>query len=301
MLWHIAGKLGYTIREIEMAPIKTYGQDIRELPYLTDLPYTTLNLPTELGVGLRFFSLKGNKNYHPFVLALSKVGRESQEEDVFKLLKKYSDLISIKSPNEMLGSCAGEEFFPKQDHPYSFTYPWSILKPFEVKEKREAYDLTENKRFGLKTGDSLDLAGTSDEKVKIETERLMQIFHRIKTNGFKPQFPDSLGCFVLINGENYKWFVQGGQHRAAVLSALGYEKIPVHVRQIIRREEVVYWPHVLSGLFSQEKALKVFDEMFQTKTPPVAKAWSDYVDKTYYTPTCTSRKTDIFEPHNSQV
>lgn len=287
MLWHFAWKLGYSIQEIEKPPLKTYGQDIRELPYLSDLPYTTVNLPTALGIGLNFFPLQDNKIYHPFVLALLTAGFENQEEHILELLKKYRDLVTLKTPNDMFGFDADEKIFPIHDHPYSFTYPWSPLGPREVREKKLAYHSNENKRFGFKSQESLDLSGTSDEKVRIETSRLLEVYHQIKTRGFKPQYPDSLGCYVLKQEEDYKWFVQGGQHRAAVLAALGFDKIPVHVRQIIRREEAAFWPNVLSGLYSEKKALTIFDAMFHAEIPPVAQAWIDYVDQSYHDLTYT--------------
>lgn len=295
ILWHFAWRLGYSIKEIEIPPKRNHGQDIRELPYLSDLPYTILNLPTELGVGFGFFSLKAHKIYHPLILALTMANNSDREENTFKVLKKYSELFSLKTPNDSMGFSEDEEFFSKQDHPYSFTYPWSSLDPCEVREKKISYNLIENKRYGLKTEDSLDLAGTSNEKVKIETKRILGIYDQIKTHGFKPQFPDSLGGFVLKHEENFKWYVQGGQHRAAVMAALGFEEIPVHVRQIIRREEVAFWPKVLSGLFSQEKALMIFDNMFKAELPPVAQAWREYVDHLYCQPAFTYQEVDGFD------
>lgn len=61
--------------------------------------------------------------------------------------------------------------------------------------------------------------------------------------------------------------LNGGQHRAASLSALGHETIPVRLTSpssasIIRRDDVDFWPYVRTGLFSRETALEVFDRIF---------------------------------------
>src|SRR5690606_16637583 len=151
----------------------------------------------------------------------------------------------------------------------------------------EVRDLTfyginrENNLYGFSSKESLDLPDVSDKKIKIEAIRLLELLESIKKQGFNQQNEDALGCFVLADGATWRWYVQGGQHRAAVMAALGYNSIPVYVRQIIRREEVSFWPNVQSGIFSKEKALIVFDKLFAAKPPTVAKDWVDYVNLTF--------------------
>ncbi|MCE8004650.1 hypothetical protein [Billgrantia ethanolica] len=61
-----------------------------------------------------------------------------------------------------------------------------------------------------------------------------------------------------------------GQHRYAVISALGQERIPIRVEQFVRRQEVMLWPGVASGLFTPSAALKVFDACFIDEAQPPA-------------------------------
>src|SRR5690606_18181546 len=140
----------------------------------------------------------------------------------------------------------------------------------------------ENDQYGIKSDESLEIDQASEEKIKMETERVINLVTSIKQNGYDTQSNDPIGCIVLVHEDKWKWLVRGGQHRASVLAALGYDKIPVLVRRIVRREDVCYWPNVQSGIFTQKQALMVFDKLFAAEPPPVAKDWVDYVNKTFY-------------------
>src|SRR5690554_4850764 len=277
ILWHLSWKLGYSLQDRKITPLKPMGDDPRELPYMKDLPYAVLNLPMELGVGLRFFSLSGR--YHPFVVALKEAARnEMQEESVIEVLKKYTQLFTLKTANDFLGLSDNEACFPNDSHPYEYTYPWSTLLPSQLKKITLDGLTVVNRRYGLSSDESLELAGASDEKVKIEASRLIRLVKSIKEKGFNPQHPDSLGGFVLVSGDQWRWYVHGGQHRASVLAALGYDTIPVCVRRIVRREDVRFWPNVQAGIFSTQMALTVFDKFFAAEPPPVAQDWVEFVD-----------------------
>jgi hypothetical protein len=85
-------------------------------------------------------------------------------------------------------------------------------------------------------------------------------------------------AIILINEQNqWVWLSTGGQHRASVLAALGYDSFPVRVHNVIRREEVKHWPNVVNGLFDIEDALKMFDNMFAGEFSHIANEWYDFV------------------------
>ncbi|MEW6655181.1 MAG: ParB/Srx family N-terminal domain-containing protein, partial [Bacteroidota bacterium] len=79
---------------------------------------------------------------------------------------------------------------------------------------------------------------------------------------------------ALVNesGE-WRWLITAGNHRASAASALGYEEIPIRVNLVISRTHVKYWPHVVNGLYSEEDALKVFDNYFDGIPPNVTEDW----------------------------
>lgn len=283
ILWHVSWRLGYMLQERKMVAQKVHGNDPRELPYLVNLPYSQLGLPTSLGSGLRFYPLSGNTS-HPFLLALKSANPSDPKSSLCKVLKRYNELVTLKSPNDFLGFGKGEGIFVDHRHPYEYTYPWSTLHPEEVQRALMHDVREENLRYGLDTDEALDLGLVTEQKLEIEAERLLSLFNSIKDNGFKQQKDeDPIGGFVLIDGDNWRWIVQGGQHRAAVLAALGYEAIPVYIKQVVRREDVCYWPGVQSGLYDREAALHLFDRLFAGYPPPVASDWVTYVNSTFYT------------------
>ena len=285
ILWFlrkISWRFGYIVLNRNVPSLNTCGDDPREVPYLQDLPYSVQNLPAKLGVGLRFYPFEG-QTYHPFILALKGIKENKNQKDfAFEVLKKYNQLCSLKTANDFLGLSKTEACFSNENHPYEYTYPWSTVVPHEIKKITLDDIRGENSRYGFKTEEALDLPLASDRKIWIETKRLVHLMVSIKESGFKQQSQDSLGCFVLLNGDSWRWYVHGGQHRAAVLAVLGYDKFPVCVRRIIRREDVDIWPQVQSGVFTREQALLVFDKLFSAKPPPVAKEWMDYVNQAFY-------------------
>lgn len=281
---------GYRLEKKEA--LRLVDNDPRELPYLKNLPFSVMNLPTDKGVGLRFYPLTG-VTCHPFVLALKKASKvEEPQEHIFNTLKTYADLVTFYSANEYLG-LGEEKIFPPDSHPFEFTYPWSALLP----EHRKNYFLTvrreENLRHGFDSGEFLETSSVSDEKIRVESKRLIELLWSIEKNGYSPRYHDALNCFVLMKDGEWKWYVESGQHRASVLAALGYQKIPAHVRQIVRREDARFWPAVQSGLFSERIALALFDKMFNLESRAVARDWVDHVRKTYDDPAGRMKKTTM--------
>ena len=68
--------------------------------------------------------------------------------------------------------------------------------------------------------------------------------------------------------------IEGGQHRAAVLAALQYSRIPVYFRpeRIVYRSRAGQWPAVRAGVLSKEQALDVFDRLIAARQPAFMQA-----------------------------
>ena len=285
ILWHISWNLGYLLQDKKINPIRNFGNDPRELPYLNNLPHTILSLPVSKANGLRFYRLTGN-TYHPFVLALKAPLDGKINEHVFSVLKKYSDTVNLRTANDYLGLGKGEEVFPNANHPYEYCYPWCPSQPDNTRDFLINDIRNENRRYGFLSDESLDLPHVSARKISIEAKRLRKLVVSIQQRGFIQQIDDVVGGFVLVDGDRWRWYVQGGQHRAAVMAALGYKDIPVCIRKVIRREDVNFWPNVQTGIYTPQQALTVFDRLFRSAPPPVAQEWVEYVNQTFgYTTT----------------
>jgi hypothetical protein len=110
---------------------------------------------------------------------------------------------------------------------------------------------------------------------------LIRLYERIKTDGYRDHAPQTLPYFqqhpvgqVLLKGDQHRIVLVNGQHRAAILCALGQRTLPVvvHVQNhrgltVVRREDAHLWPLVRSHVFSLEQALTIFDAMFNGTTP----------------------------------
>ncbi|MCC5796257.1 MAG: hypothetical protein JJU48_02885 [Methylophaga sp.] len=104
-----------------------------------------------------------------------------------------------------------------------------------------------------------------------EIKRLFDLYHKIDKHGFQRnnnKDGDICGAALVRPDGSFRILLNGGEHRAAITTALGYAQIPVRLyspvsRNIILRADVEKWPQVRSGLFSVSQALMVFDRIFE--------------------------------------
>lgn len=106
---------------------------------------------------------------------------------------------------------------------------------------------------------------------------LNTLYKTLSRDGFWETPPAGLPYFsqfpvgdILLNGEQAVLMLANGQHRAAVLSALGHQETSVligvqHARgpAMIRRDDVKDWPLVKTGVYSEMQALAIFDGIFE--------------------------------------
>lgn len=235
------------------------------------------------GRGLPLFQWGQNGN-HPFSIAIKNLmenavcGANSKKE-IFRTLSKF---YAVVSPESMA------RFF-KEDKTQRFEkYPaWSIVMPWEASNIDE---WAERVRFSVgkenaQTGNDISItsgwawAGPVETiKCEIESTRLQGVFNSILKRGY--QRKDSVDGDILADiliGEKGSWVWQSvtGQHRVAVLSGLGYEACDVRIRGVVRRVDVLAWPNVVNGFYTEEEALEIFDSIFFGNFSTITKAWDD--------------------------
>src|SRR5690606_38561459 len=97
--------------------------------------------------------------------------------------------------------------------------------------------------------------------------RLKKIYESLKTNKFDINKSLIYSLHIYKRNNDYRIELLDGLHRTATLVALGYKKIPViisnHNTSLIKRENVKLWFNVKNGLYTEEQALKLFDEKFE--------------------------------------
>ena len=103
----------------------------------------------------------------------------------------------------------------------------------------------------------------SNEKGKLEYERLTSVYESIKSEGYIRD--EGLPHFrVLKRGNEYLFRPVRRKHRIAAMSALGYDYVPATYDRIavVDIEMAKWWPQVSRGKWSLEKSKKYFDYLF---------------------------------------
>jgi hypothetical protein len=237
-----------------------------------------IDLDLHLGRGLRVLPLSAY--CHPFVRALKEaLGSHDREQTIRKELSHYYEHVKPTSAAEWLGLSENQSPVLFNSKPWALSMPWDKITPEEWRIAREQFAANENKSWGNKI--SIDCGWhfwgpVQDAKLEIEAERLGHLLSSIETKGLArhDQHDGDVRATILRKADGtWRWQVTGGEHRAAVMAALGYSSIPARVLQIVDRNDVDIWPGVLSGVFSKDAALASFDLIFEGSIPDVVKPW----------------------------
>ncbi|TVQ88815.1 MAG: hypothetical protein EA397_16600 [Deltaproteobacteria bacterium] len=169
--------------------------------------------------------------------------------------------------------------------PIPTLWPWQAEPPTILAAARAAQVAADNAEHGqpfrLVDGDPL-IGPLTPAKGSFELERLVALYRAIQTEGFRidPQGQHNIRVQLLCRGEAWRVLVQdGGQHRLAVLGALGHEHAVVQVQRsaglggVISRRDHLRWPWVRAGTISAEDALTAFDRMFEGRQPAYLQTW----------------------------
>lgn len=104
------------------------------------------------------------------------------------------------------------------------------------------------------------------QKLELEVNRLESTRTSILTKGYQPNRHGDISGYFIRRGNEFRFLVRGGKHRAAVLAHLGEATIPVRMKpgwpRMIDNYYVEEWPAVQSGLIDKQLALDIFDRFF---------------------------------------
>ena len=110
----------------------------------------------------------------------------------------------------------------------------------------------------------------SDKKLQLERKRLDETCKSIVNKGYLPDRHGDISGYFLRRESEFRFKVRGGKHRAAVLTHLGLEKLPVRMKpgwpRVIDRAHSAEWPLVQSGLVDEKLALAIFDRHFDRQS-----------------------------------
>jgi hypothetical protein len=154
--------------------------------------------------------------------------------------------------------------------PLGAVFPWFFCGPQETYDAMKIgvlghYQQNNQGDWNLDDGHS-QYGPVSERKVEFEIDRFEQLTHSILNEGVWEDMPPLLGN-ILFDDENDEWVccIKDGMHRVAVFAALGkVTHCPVRVLAVqnpimVRRSLSCTWPLVVSGLFTEKRALRIFD------------------------------------------
>lgn len=122
----------------------------------------------------------------------------------------------------------------------------------------------------------------SDAQGRMELQRLIHVFDMIRSEGFRlaDDRRDDVQGLLLRDGENVRFLVVAGKHRVAAIAALLQggslpessadfrDQIPVRLRRpvVVEKRDVLHWPRVRDGVWSEDAASAYFDRLFQGRS-----------------------------------
>lgn len=222
----------------------------------------------------------GPDSIHPWVVAVRRAVAAGDRSVVRSVLDAYYSTVNPGDAAEWLDIPAGSAPALAERSPVAAVLPWSMFRPEEEADRQESIHRRENEAHGLSGGVSRGAKAfgpIDDGRLAMETGRLWDLVGSIARIGLDTTRRDySLSGDFLIDGSRFAVLVRGGGHRAAVASALGIERIPMRVSTLVRRDEAAIWPQVVSGVYDEATALRVFDRLLSGEPPSVAASWLDH-------------------------
>jgi hypothetical protein len=280
-------RLGYKIilaKNYKPIDLREKGNNPVSLSYLGFKQSILVNASLEDGRGLPLFDFSEN-GFNPFVCACKDALLNSDSKfNIRLILKKYYELVQPLSASSLLGIKKVDSPLLANEPSWAAVLPWDEESISQWKEDHKKTILFENGKNGSRLGENDGWAWcgpVSNEKLDIETNRLHKVYKSIQDKGYlrhNSSDGDICGVALVNSAKQWRWQARAGQHRIAVLSALGHSTIPIRIIKIVKRDEVENWPNVVSGVFSKKIALKIFDNIFESKLPDITKNWIDYIN-----------------------
>jgi len=174
------------------------------------------------------------------------------------LLKKFYDRFQPKNRQEQLFGSESEVLSP-------LDRGWTLL-PW-VDTKNRSFNPLESPQLNGKGNPHY--GPNNIEFGQYVCKRLLAGYTLIREYGYLPEiFPDGyIQGYLLKDGDDYRFYVNEGQHRIAALGLLRYQAIKVKCNPdflpVVDIKNIRQWPQVRRGLYSEETAAKVFRHYFE--------------------------------------
>ena len=225
--------------------------------------------------GLWFHSLDRGGD-HPWVRALrlstSKLGAHL---DISRLESVLHDEIHRHQPTnaaELLGLHDLQNPALANSPAWAAVLPWEDFTLQESAARQREGRLFDTRQYGVEL--PIDLGSeafgpSTTEVVQLCAKRLVHIVSQIRAEGVHPRKGrvrairlEKSHAFGTLRRQRF--YVENGQHRAAVYGYLDRRRIPAKIsRQSISLRDVASWAGVKNGYFSVDEAVFIFCRIFE--------------------------------------
>lgn len=229
-----------------------------------------IDAPVSQGRLLPFFQINENA---PFFLAAKAGVRFEDKESSFNAVRNdlhsFYEKFQPQNVVDWLSLDVSPQSLLKKLPPWSAVLPWRARSMESFRETIENGTLNDNKKEGLLGGVEKGWAycgPVAEEKLNIEARRINELIYSFRQNGYQRSFEkdgDIVATALVDKFNNWRWLVTSGYHRACVLAAMDWGKIPVRINLVIREDEMNFWPHVVDGLYTKSMAENIFKNIFQ--------------------------------------
>ncbi|MDP4535894.1 hypothetical protein Q3O60_06825 [Alkalimonas collagenimarina] len=108
----------------------------------------------------------------------------------------------------------------------------------------------------------------TNAQVLTELKRIRDLVVTFNQRGYEPELNADgfIRGYILKNGESSRFIITAGQHRLAVMAALGFKtaliKFQPGYKRVIDSSEVESWPLVKKQVYTVQQALNIFNGIF---------------------------------------
>lgn len=217
-------------------------------------------------INIGWFHALNKDCIHPYYLAAKAYLETTDENKIFNIFEGFRDSYKINNPAELLG-LEGNNELNKPCNIFDFVFPWTLAEQEDFKDMMLNAIRNENLRYGL---DSFEVFGNkkcTSEKSRVETKRICELADSILKNGYQENSPEPISACLLVKDEDYQFFIKGGNHRAAILHALGKASINLKVYEIVKFSDIFLWKNTVNKKYTNQEAKGLFSNIFYSIIP----------------------------------
>ena len=205
--------------------------------------------------------------WHPFVAATKEYLHGRRKTYTGSILENYYRAWQPTNALEALIAPLDGPALLRELPAYTAHQPWLPMHPEERLTMMEDNIRNENLWTGkvhLDASFGYGLQGPiSPEKADIEYARIAQLTDSIQRRGFdRTRGEEDITVTAVERDGEYRFCIAHGQHRAAVLSALGHNEVPVTFIRLVHLSEAEHWPQVYRGTWSEAQAHAYVNYLF---------------------------------------